>query len=53
MENILFSDEVFTCECGFKGNFLQIEKHFKNTWTFVNTELVSGVNKHGHTRARN
>jgi len=39
------------CECGFKGSTRQMETHFKNKWSFVRTEFVSGINKNGHTRA--
>ena len=51
MKRLIFPDEAITCECGFKGNLRKMEKHFKNTWTFNRTELVSAVNKHGHTRS--
>jgi len=53
MKNVIFTDDKITCECGYTGNFKQMEKHFKNTWTFVKTDIVSGMNKHGHTRALN
>ena len=53
MKNVIFPDEIITCDCGFKGGLIKMAKHFKNTWTWNQTELVSAVNKHGHTRVLN
>jgi len=48
MKRLIFPDEALNCECGFKGNLKQMEKHFKNTWTFVNYSSPLRVDKNGH-----
>ena len=65
MKRLIFPDETITCNCGFKGNLRKMEKHFKNTWTWNQTEavptrdvsmwseIVSAINKHDHTRVLN
>lgn len=57
MKNVIFTDDIITCECGFKGNLKQMTKHFEKTWDYVSREdsvdlhNSPGINKNGHVRA--
>lgn len=39
----LFS--TYICDCGFKGNTLETEKHLKKFWTFENDKVSTNGHK--------